>query len=694
MPESAQRSTSAMLDRLTRFPGPGWRRYAVAVAATAVMVALRVPLSAMVGERLPFITFFLAVFVSAWYGGLGPALLATGLGGLASFFVFLPSLGQPGLDRVALVGIGLFTLTGLATAWLGETRMRALRLAASAATQATAEAQRADEERARAEDEAAKAEEAAAEAETAAQDAADALEAQLEAEAALRRSEQELSDFFENATVGLNWVGADGAILRANRAQLAMLGWSAGEYVGRPITDFHVEPAVADGMLQRLARGEEVREVASQMRCRDGGVRDVVISSSAYFDGGRFVHSRCFVRDVTEQKRAEEAVRALQRLETVGRLAGGMAHEVNNQMTVVLGAADFILRRDDVPQAVQSDVHFIRDAAQRSAGITAQLLAFGRRQMLRPEVLDLHAVLADFEPVLRRSMGGAYDVALIPDGRVSSVRVDRGQLEQVLLNLALNAADAMPDGGTLALGLRPVRLAAHDRRLPLEPDVHAGEYAELTVRDTGSGMDAKTLERIFEPFFTTKGVGKGTGLGLSTVYGIVRQSGGHIAVSSTPGQGTVFTIYLPVTAELAPQAPATEGRPPRASGETVLVVEDTPEVRQMTARQLRDAGYEVREAGDGVEALSMLAADGAPVHLVLTDLALPRMDGVTLARELATIRPGLPVLLMTGYTSSESARTAALQRGHALIEKPFTAEALARQVREALDAASSAPARA
>ena len=242
-------------------------------------------------------------------------------------------------------------------------------------------------------------------------------------------------------------------------------------------------------------------------------------------------------------------MRSLQRLESVGQLAGGVAHEVNNQMTVVLGAADFILRRGDLSAPVRNDVEIMRDAAQRSAGITAQLLAFGRRQILRPEVVVLSSVVAEFLPVLQRTLGERYEVSFEPSPRPSRVRADRRQLEQVLLNLALNAADAMPRGGHLWLRTARVELTESDPRLPLEPSVRPGSYVEFAMTDEGMGMDTRTLERIFEPFFTTKGPGKGTGLGLSTVYGIIRQSGGYVAAHSRPGQGTTFVAFLPLTSE-------------------------------------------------------------------------------------------------------------------------------------------------
>jgi CheY-like chemotaxis protein len=271
------------------------------------------------------------------------------------------------------------------------------------------------------------------------------------------------------------------------------------------------------------------------------------------------------------------------------------------------------------------------------------------------------------------------------------VRVDKGQLEQVLLNLALNAADAMPDGGRLILRTAVTALAPGDQRLPLEPDVRPGPYVELALQDAGTGMDAATLDRIFEPFFTTKPVGKGTGLGLSTVYGIVRQSGGYVAARSTLGLGSTFVIYLPVTTETGVPAAGIPAGIGRGRGEIVMVVEDKPEVRQMATRALREGGFAVVEAGDGVEALDLLA-DGHPdVSLVVTDLALPNMDGLVLARELRRLRPSIPVLIMTGYTSDESVRRTATLRGHPLIEKPFTADMLVSRVREALDAPAPGP---
>jgi signal transduction histidine kinase/ActR/RegA family two-component response regulator len=541
----------------------GLARYGVAIAAVAIAAALRLAVNSLFDQGFLYITFFLALFISAWYGGFGPTLLAVVLSIAIVSYAGPPQQQLAAAKSMFAASGALFAVIGVATGWLGETRLLAFRRAEEHARKAAAAAALAEEERARAEDEASKSEEAAAEAEQHAEEAQEALRGRL---------------------------------------------------------------------------------------------------------------------------RAEEAVRSLQRLESIGQLAGGVAHEVNNQMTVVLGAADFILRRDDVPAPVRVDVEVMRDAAQRSAGITAQLLAFGRRQILRPEVVDISAVVEEFRSVLKRTMGEKYDLTfdLAPDA--GRVRADRRQLEQVMLNLALNAADAMPEGGRLSIRTSRVELSDADPRLPLEPVVRPGPYVEVAVTDVGSGMDQATLERVFEPFFTTKGTGKGTGLGLSTVYGIVRQSGGYIAAHSVLAQGTTFDIYLPVTGEpMSPSAPVFEARD-GGGHETILVVEDQPEVRQMAVRALHAEGYSVVEAADGVDALALVRNGHAPVDLVITDLALPRLDGLGLARELTTVLPGVPVLFMTGYTNSESMRRTAQTRGHPFLEKPFTADELARRARAVLDA--------
>jgi two-component system cell cycle sensor histidine kinase/response regulator CckA len=755
------------------------------------------------------------------------------------------------------------------------------------------------------------------------------------AQEALRRGEQELSDFFESAAIPIHWVSSDGTILRANQAELDLLGYRRDEYVGRHITEFHKDPAEMEDVLRRFQAGEVLHDYPAQLVCKDGSLRDVLIDSSAYFHNGEFVHTRCFTRDITGQLAAEQATQRLaaivtssadaivgktlegkvtswnaaaerifgysaeemvgesifrlipqelheaergllkqirqgqpvqlseaerirkdgrriyislsvspihdaqgrvvgassikrdvtehrlaehalaqsqerlqlalraarmgtwhwdlttgvldwdeglnqlygllpsqsvtrhehfmervhpddrefvhaelqraidhtgeldceyrviqpsgrvrwhagqgrvvrdsggkpvymtgvcldvtdrrlmeerlhqaQRMDSVGQLAGGIAHEANNMMSVVLGCADYVLQRTDLPEPVRQDVEQIWRAARRTAGITQQLLAFSRRQMLQPQILDLNTTVRGVEPILTRALGESRGVRMHLSPTLGRVRADPGQLEQVLINLTLNARDAMPDGGRLTIETMNVVLdqayVAAKSIETLEP----GEYAALVVTDTGHGMNPATLSRIFEPFFTTKGVGQGTGLGLSTVYGIVKQSGGFIWAYSEPGLGTTFKLYFPLVPPV-PEAPDAET--PTPSGrpeEVVLIVEDEPMVRSIMARTLRDCGYNVLEAGDGRAALELLEADDRPVSLVIADVVMPEIGGRELASRMAQHWPEVPVLFTSGYTGLEVVQRGLLDEGREFLQKPLAPEALARKVREMVD---------
>jgi PAS domain S-box-containing protein len=389
--------------------------------------------------------------------------------------------------------------------------------------------------------------------------------------------------------------------------------------------------------------------------------------------------------DVTRRREAELQLRQLDRLETVARLAGGVAHETNNQMTVVEGAASFILRRDDLPDTVREDAEHIRQAAERTAAITQQLLAFSRRQVLQPRVLDLNAAVRGFEAILRRTLGEDIRLRLDLSPDAGRVRIDEGQLQQVLLNLALNARDAMPGRGSLTVATRELEMEgpacdAHGVR------IRSGRYVELCVEDTGAGMDAATLAHAFEPFFTTKGVGRGTGLGLSTVYGIVKQSSGYVFTESAPGRGTTMRILLPAADD--PLSPYQLGRAgvEGGSGETVLVVDDEPVVRGMMTRALREAGYEVLEAEDGAGALARARSHRGPIQVLVTDLAMPGLRGRELARTLAQGAPDLRVLFVSGHAGDEVERLGLLEAGRPFLAKPFPPELLMERVRDLLTA--------
>jgi two-component system, cell cycle sensor histidine kinase and response regulator CckA len=371
----------------------------------------------------------------------------------------------------------------------------------------------------------------------------------------------------------------------------------------------------------------------------------------------------------------------------VGRLAGGVAHEANNQMSVVLGAAEFILRRHDVPEAVRADVEFIQKAAQRTAAVTAQLLAFSRRQILKPEVLEVNAVIQKWEPVLRRIMGEDCDVVLRLAPELGMVSADPGQLEQVLLNLALNARDAMPRAGRISIETFPKELTGDYALTKIGTSVQPGKYAVVAVSDTGHGMDKETLSHIFEPFFTTKGVGQGTGLGLSTVYGIVKQSNGYIWVYSEPGMGATFKIYLPVKAGDAAKSKTRSPLPPAQAGECILIVEDEIPVRYIMKRTLEDAGYGVLEAGTAAEAMK-LVVNTRQISLFLVDVIMPGQSGPNLADQIAEQRPGIPVLFTSGYTNGEIERRGLLKPGAAFLQKPFTPDALIHAVQQELGAAN------
>ena len=392
--------------------------------------------------------------------------------------------------------------------------------------------------------------------------------------------------------------------------------------------------------------------------------------------------------DIEVQWQAEERLRDMERIESVGRLAGGVAHEVNNQMTVALGCADYLLRRSDLPPTAVSDVRHIRQAAERSAAITQQLLAFGRRQMLRLEAVDLNVVLTDLSTVLRRTLGTEVAVEFHLAAPMCSVVADVRQLQQVLINLALNARDAMPRGGTLRLETSHVMLPETVNRIARAPELKPGAYCLLTVSDTGHGMDEEILGQIFEPFFTTKPFGQGNGLGLASVYGIVKQSGGDIAVESEPGRGTTFRLYFPQGA--AAQA---EGQPAAAIDSpgycaTVLVAEDDEAVRAMMCRTLRDEGHHVLEAADGQEAIDLLAGSGSALDLLVADVAMPRMGGLELSEQLAQLRPGVPTLFISGYPGSEVVARGLLRDGLPSLNKPFSPDALAMRVRQLLSASA------
>lgn len=400
---------------------------------------------------------------------------------------------------------------------------------------------------------------------------------------------------------------------------------------------------------------------------------------SGLYSGGRIEH----YTDVTERKRMEEQLRLAQKMEAIGRLAGGIAHDFNNLLTAINGYSALILERLDWDDPVRKDIEVINNAGERAAALTRQLLAFSRKQVLEPEVIDLNSVVADMDKILRRVIGEDIDLVTVLQPKLAPVKVDPAQVEQIILNLAVNARDAMPDGGKVTIETSNVEL--DEEYAKHHVSATPGSYVMLAVSDAGVGMDAETQKRIFEPFFTTK-KGEGTGLGLSTVYGIVKQSGGNIWVYSEPGQGTTFKIYLPRVKE-----PANARTPERVSveslrgSEKILLVEDEAAVRKLVREILEKYGYTVLDAYSGREALSLAERHRHPIHLMMTDVVLPDMHGPELARRLTSLRPETRILYSSGYTDNAIVHRGVLEAGTAFLQKPFTPQTLARKVREVLD---------
>ena len=504
-------------------------------------------------------------------------------------------------------------------------------------------------------------------------------------EAALRESESRHRLLFERNPLPMLLYDVETlAILAVNDAAVAHYGWSREEWLAMSLPDLRPPEEIPDLHASRAAPGSGPNRVGPHRHVRrDGSTITVEVVSDDARVGDRRARL-VLVHDISERHALEAQLRQSQKMEAVGQLAGGVAHDFNNLLTVIRVHGELLLDTITPDSPLYEDIEAIQRAAGRASSLTRQLLAFSRKQLLQPRVLDLNAVLSGLEPMLRRLI--SEDIRLVTRtapslGRISA---DAGQLEQVLVNLAVNARDAMPDGGTLTIETSDVVLdEAFGRRRGVA--MASGRYVRLAVRDTGTGMDEATRSRVFEPFFTTKEIGRGTGLGLSTVYGIVKQSNGYVWVTSEPGKGATFEIYLPHAAGAAPDErdPAPPAAPP--GSETILLVEDEHAVRSLARRILERQGYTVLEARHGAEALRIATERAEPIDLLLTDVVMPEMSGSELARQLAAVRPGIPLLYMSGYTDDVIIRRGALEPGMAFLEKPFTANALVRRVREVLD---------
>ena len=522
-----------------------------------------------------------------------------------------------------------------------------------------------------------------------------------DSEKAVHESETRYRLLAENVSDVIWTMDTEGRFTYISPSVQRVEGYTVDEAMRRHLEDY-MSPRSAE--LVRSAFAEESSQVTGKLGERDG--RPVLeleqfkkdgssmwaeIKASVLHDArGRPKEILGVTRDITERKRAEEQQRNLeaqlaqaQKMESVGRLAGGVAHDFNNLLMAILGYAEMTLKDPkELTPVVREWIGQIQKAGERARDLTRQLLAFGRKQTLEMQVLDLNAVVLGFGKMLKRLIGEDIKVQTFLNPRIGAVMADAAQVEQVLLNLAVNARDAMPNGGRLAIETAEVVL--DDAYVALYPDVEPGTYVMLAVSDTGCGMNAETQRMVFEPFFTTKGPGQGTGLGLSTVYGIVKQHHGHISVYSEPGRGTTFKLYLPRITEAA-QEEVTPSAPVALTGgtETILVVEDDAAVRELTCEILTNLGYDVIEADVGRRALSV-AAERETIHLLLTDVIMPEMSGRSVFEQVAALHPEIKALYMSGYTANVIAHHGVLDQGVHLLQKPFTSQSLAQKIRDVL----------
>jgi PAS domain S-box-containing protein len=569
--------------------------------------------------------------VSAWYGGWKPGLVATSFALTVSAYFSFSGERTPAQFRSTMMRLALFVVLAALICWF------------NAALRATQEG--------------------------------------------LRRSEMNFRSLVTNAPYGICRCDSAGQLLNVNPALVAMLGYTSakelvGQHLGALYPDSHQWFELAD----YLRAGAPFNGLIAEWKRRDGVGTVVRVSGRAVSFADNERAFELFAEDVTERRALEQQLQQSQKMEAVGRLAGGIAHDFNNLLMVISGYSEFLLDRLGPDPALRGPAQEIAGASQRASSLTRQLLAFSRKQMLAPKILDLNEVVTENLKLLTRVIGEDIDLVMVPAAVLGSVRADAGQIDQVIMNLAVNARDAMPTGGKLTIETSNVSLDEEYARFhaPLRP----GDYVMLSISDTGQGMDSETQSHIFEPFFTTKGT-KGTGLGLSTVYGIVKQSGGYIWVSSEAGKGTTFKIYFPRVAEraetVAQVVSSEEAVLTEPGTETILLAEDEANLRYLARQFLEKQGYKVIEAADGAAAMQIAVAHEGVIHLLLTDVIMPGMNGRELAQRISEIRPQTKVLYMSGYTENVIGHDGTLDAGVSLLQKPFTLRDLKSKVREVLD---------
>ncbi len=507
-------------------------------------------------------------------------------------------------------------------------------------------------------------------------------------QATLEKSQDFALLLLESAAQSILAVDASGNIVLANRRTEEMFGYSRDELRNAPLEILLPEStrAVHTRQTRDYFAHPRVRPMGIGMdltgRRKEGTEFPVEVSlSHLQTEHGSFAIA--FISDISQRKQLEDQLLHAQKMEAVGRLAGGVAHDFNNMLTVISGYNRMML--DDLPpdDPLRANAEEIQVAADRAAALTNQLLSFSRRQIMRPRVIGVNATIANIEKMLHRLIGEDVDLVLSPSSEAGNINADPTAIEQVVVNLVVNARDAMPSGGKVTIETANATLDSTYARSHL--GVHPGEFVMIAVSDTGMGMDAETRSHIFEPFFTTKAKGKGTGLGLATVYGIVKQSGGDIWVYSELGKGTTFKLYFPRVAESSDADAKGEADPARArANETILVVEDEKAVRELTVKVLRQLGYRILAADSGEQAIEVSKAYPSPIALLLTDVVMPGMSGKQLAEVLLPTRPGMRVLYLSGYTENTVVHHGVLEPGVDFLPKPFSREALAKKIREVL----------
>ena len=510
-------------------------------------------------------------------------------------------------------------------------------------------------------------------------------------EAQLQKSEAQFRSLVHDAPYGIYRVTMDGRLLHVNPAFTAMLGYDSQEELMRlnMEKDVYRDPQSRRRFLKEYGHGQDFRGVEAEWRKKDGKFITVRVTGHPILEKDNSIaYFEIFAEDITEHRSLERQLLQAQKMEAIGRLAGGIAHDFNNLLSVILGHSDILEQQVATNGAMRKSVEATRNAAERAAALTLQLLAFSRKQVIEPAVVDLNTSVTEIQKMLHRVIGEDVELAIRLQPDLGYIKADPGQLGQVLMNLAVNSRDAMPSGGTLAIETANVELDETYVRQHL--GARPGQFVMLAVSDTGIGMDSDTLSHIFEPFFTTKDPGKGTGLGLSMVYGIIKQNNGYIMAYSEPGRGTTFKIYFPRSEETLP-ASLTARKAIQGGTETILLVEDEVALRELTRLLLEDAGYTVLESPGVEEAIATAKDLHLKIDLLLTDVVMPRIDGRELASQLVALRPNLKILYMSGYTDDVLVNRGSLTQAAILVQKPFTKNTLLQKVRETLDAQIANP---